>query len=286
MKKLDLIKEISFGNQIAEEEKDTLAEYFVKTNSWKKIFDGEVDIVYGPKGAGKSAIYVLVHEHANALAEQGIILVPGENLRGSPAFSTLIPEPPSSERQFSNLWNLYFLSLIGKKVAELKLRSKPAKELLSHLEASDLLLPTSNFAAILKKVKDYVAKYSNPKSLETGIDIDAASGGVKGITGKIVFEDPGPDARRAGCVSVADLFALASNALKPAEKKIWLLLDRLDVAFDETADLEKNALRALFRVYRDLRQYDNIFLKIFLRSDIWERVSEAGFREASHNRET
>jgi hypothetical protein len=56
----------------------------------------------------------------------------------------------------------------------------------------------------------------------------------------------------------------------------------LDVAFAETHELERNALRALFRAYRDLAEHDAIKLKIFLRSDIWSRITETGFREASH----
>src|SRR6266404_3047454 len=46
--------------------------------------------------------------------------------------------------------------------------------------------------------------------------------------------------------------------------------------------LEKNALRALFRVYRDFSALDHIKLKVFLRTDIWTRIVESGFREASH----
>jgi hypothetical protein len=56
----------------------------------------------------------------------------------------------------------------------------------------------------------------------------------------------------------------------------------LDVAFDESSDLERNALRALFRAYRDIRKYDNIVVKVFLRTDIWERIADSGFREATH----
>jgi hypothetical protein len=63
---------------------------------------------------------------------------------------------------------------------------------------------------------------------------------------------------------------------------VWVLLDRLDVAFIESHDLEKNALRALFRVYRDFGNHDAIKLKIFLRTDIWNRIVEGGFRESSH----
>jgi hypothetical protein len=54
------------------------------------------------------------------------------------------------------------------------------------------------------------------------------------------------------------------------------------VAFAESHQLEANALRALMKVYADLRGLDNIDLKIFLREDIWKRITESGLREASH----
>ena len=47
--------------------------------------------------------------------------------------------------------------------------------------------------------------------------------------------------------------------------KFWILLDRLDVAFADSADLEANALRALFRVYPDMAALSNFGVKIFLR---------------------
>jgi hypothetical protein len=46
--------------------------------------------------------------------------------------------------------------------------------------------------------------------------------------------------------------------------------------------LEQNALRALFKTYRDLQSYTRFTLKIFLRTDIWSRLTADGFREASH----
>ena len=60
------------------------------------------------------------------------------------------------------------------------------------------------------------------------------------------------------------------------------MLDRLDVAFAESEGLERNALRALFRVYRDMQGRNNLSLKILLRDDIWTRITDEGFREASH----
>src|SRR5690606_29211793 len=70
--------------------------------------------------------------------------------------------------------------------------------------------------------------------------------------------------------------------LRQAGYQAWVLLDRLDVAFAENVELESNALRALFRVYLDLLALSNVKLKIFLRTDIWARITSEGFREASH----
>jgi hypothetical protein len=88
--------------------------------------------------------------------------------------------------------------------------------------------------------------------------------------------------QKHGFVSVDELLSVANAALDEAGYDIWLMLDRLDVAFDESSDLEQNALKALFRAYRDNRSQDRIKPKIFLRTDIWERITEDGFREATH----
>jgi hypothetical protein len=74
----------------------------------------------------------------------------------------------------------------------------------------------------------------------------------------------------------------ANTALADASFEVWVVLDRLDVAFMAHPQLEHNALRALFIAYRDIQSLDNIKLKIFLRTDIWRRITAGGFREASH----
>jgi hypothetical protein len=63
---------------------------------------------------------------------------------------------------------------------------------------------------------------------------------------------------------------------------VWIVLDRLDVAFIDSPELETKALRSLFRTYRDLAPFTNIGIKIFMRDDIWAQITEQGFREASH----
>ena len=34
--------------------------YFVETDQWNRIYNGGVDVIYGAKGSGKSAIYHLM----------------------------------------------------------------------------------------------------------------------------------------------------------------------------------------------------------------------------------
>lgn len=280
-KKLDVLRDLRIGNQVAEEEPDTLREYFVQTDTWRTIYRGEIDIVYGAKGAGKSAIYVLIQQHENDLAKKGIILVAAENVRGDPAFSALVVDPPASEREFESLWKIYFLSLIGREFKIQGFECEEARTLISALETASLLPSRGmSLSSILRTAQSFVRKRFG--GVETTVHFDQHSGGVTGITGRIVFDEPTPDDRKSGDVSVAELFDVVNTALAKERKRLWLLLDRLDVAFDDSADLEKNALRALFRAYLSLNSYQRVVLKIFLRSDIWNRITEGGFREATH----
>ena len=86
MSKQETLAATDFGQRIAEDEGDSLTAYFVETDNWRRVFNGEVDVIYGPKGSGKSALYSLLVAKTDALFDKDIILVPGENPRGTPAF--------------------------------------------------------------------------------------------------------------------------------------------------------------------------------------------------------
>ena len=51
--KREILQKPTFGSQVAEDEIVHLANYFVETDQWRRIFAGEIDIIYGPKGSGK-----------------------------------------------------------------------------------------------------------------------------------------------------------------------------------------------------------------------------------------
>jgi hypothetical protein len=50
----------TFGSRVAEDETDGLHSYFVETEQWRKLVAGDIDIVFGAKGAGQSALYSLL----------------------------------------------------------------------------------------------------------------------------------------------------------------------------------------------------------------------------------
>lgn len=283
MVKRTILANIEFGQRIAEEEADALTAYFVETDNWRRVFQGEIDVIYGPKGSGKSALYSLLVARADQLFDRDIILVPAENPRGTPAFRDLITDPPASEREFIGLWKLYFLCLLSATFNEYGVAGEESTCLQRVLAAEGLTKGNQPLQGVIRTVFDYVKRFFRPAALEGSIEIDVLTQLPKGFKGKIIFSEPSREAKASGIQSIDTLLTIADQALqKNSGFTVWMLLDRLDVAFIENSELEQNALRALFRVYLDLLALEKIRLKIFLRSDIWNRITREGFREASH----
>ncbi len=282
MANLTLLKSLNFGSQVAEEEIEKLQEYFVQTDQWERIYRGDVDLVRGEKGAGKSAIYLLLGKHSAELNEQDILVTNGENPRGATVFKDLISDPPASEREFIVLWKLYLATLLAHKLREENVKTAESRKLFVVLEESGLLERELNLAGLLRAAQAYARRLLENSQYEAEMKLDSITGLPTGIVGRVSLGEPPSAVREKGIASLDGLFALANQALTESNKKIWILLDRLDVAFAESHELEANAIRALIRVYGDLRNFENLAMKIFLREDIYRRVTEGGFREASH----
>lgn len=282
MDKRSILQKISFGERIAEQESTALNRYFVETNQWTRILSGEVDVIYGPKGSGKSAIYALLTTKESELFDRGILIVAAENPKGAPAFQDLKVNPPASEFEFTGLWKTYLLSLLGAAFRSYEIKSAEAQKVISYLEEARLLPHEASLAGRLKAAYDYVRSLMRFEAIEGGLKIDPHSGLPTGVTGKLTLREPSAELRAKGFISLDSLLVAADKSLKEAKLQVWFLLDRLDVAFADSPELEHNALRALFKVYLDCQQLENISLKVFLRSDIWRRITQSGFREASH----
>ncbi|MBI3527870.1 MAG: hypothetical protein HY067_07865 [Betaproteobacteria bacterium] len=283
MNKHEILRSMTFGQRVAEEETDVLATYFVETDHWQRLYGGEIDVVYGPKGSGKSALYSLLLSKNTELFDRNIVLVAGENPRGATAFRDLATDPPASEREFVGLWKLYIAALLHSGLAEYGIRNDFTNQLEVTLAREGLVKGSLSLSGLLRAVVDYARRALRPQAIEGDLELDPITQLPKGFKGKIIFSEPGRQESDPELRSVDRLLELANNALAKSNFQSWILLDRLDVAFAEESNLENNALRALFRVYLDLLALSNVKLKIFLRTDIWTRITSAqGFREASH----
>ena len=166
MNKLDILREATFGQRVAEDEGDSLASYFVETDQWQRLFAGKIDIVFGPKGSGKSAFYLLLLQRANLLEEKGIIVEAAENPRGTPVFRDLTTDPPGNELEFQFLWKLYFLSLVGGILQANSADTASAKQLIGALADAGVVNDSKNLRRLLPSTQELMSEQFNKNNLD------------------------------------------------------------------------------------------------------------------------
>ena len=281
----EILAKSRFGGRTAEEEQTELSAFFVETPYWRSVFEGEVDVVYGSKGSGKTAIYTLLLNRSLELRQRGILVIAAENPRGAPAFGVLAQNPPKTEFDFINLWTLYFLILLAHRL-QTDLPAE-AKELVKPLHARRLLEDGADQLRVLRRCIDWVRSLrvipTTTITFDPRIGVPVATIGL----------DPRVDKEEAttavGTDWLYEILESADEFLRQRGLSAWILIDRLDIAFEDSEELESNALRGLFKAYRELtRRVSRISLKIFLRDDIWSRITQKEmFRGATHiERET
>lgn len=270
------LEKISFGERVAEQESEKLSNYFIKTQQWDSLYNGDIDIVFGAKGSDKSALYTLLLKREAEFKDKNVILLSAEKPTGKTVFSDVSNEPPTAEREFVTLWKVYFLQITSDWLRTNGHNKGDAKKVIDKLIEAGLIEQTNTLKRLVNSAMLFAKRLINLESIEGGATPEG------GITGKITFKTPNESQKKSGYNSVDELFEIVNSYLNVEGLKFWILCDRLDVAFDQSLELEKNALRALFKVYLDMEEYESLCLKVFLRNDIWSRITKEGFREASH----
>ncbi|MHA7130886.1 P-loop ATPase, Sll1717 family [Algoriphagus namhaensis] len=282
MTKKEILENTSFGESIAEQEADKLKDYFFQTDFWRSVRSGKNDIVYGAKGAGKSAIYMSLVNDIDSLFDESILVSLAENPQGNTAFSNLTNDPPTSETEFIRLWKLYFLVITSRVLEEYEIKDKSASKIRQILTDCNLVPAQNKLASFLKVCYDFMKSFRNGKEVSTTAEFDSMTGMYSGQKFSLSFGEPSKSDFDKGLIPIEHAFDLLEKSLAENKIDLWIIIDRLDVAFLESEELEANALRALFKAYLDLAQYKSIKIKIFLRDDIWQKITSEGFREASH----
>ena len=197
MQVLDVLRSLDLGNSVAEH--DALLErYFVETEAFRRLVAGEVDLVAGDKGTGKTALYRILKERYAAIPSlRGVEVVPGFNPAGNPVFQRLAEGDVLEEGQYASIWKAYVLALVGNwllAIYESGL-TEPMKLVDSMLTSLGLRSKDDSPNVVFSSLVNLVRRLGNPKKLEAAVTVGPQ--GMPIVVPKVEFEDPGPPPRHA-----------------------------------------------------------------------------------------
>jgi hypothetical protein len=278
MKKI--LASLNFGNSVAEFD-DSLEKYFVENQAFDDLINDKVDIVAGDKGTGKTALFQILNKRYGSIkALAGVEVLAGFNPAGSPIFQKLVREQVLTEGQYASVWKAYVVALGGNWALDIAGRDhSPSFQLLAEmLDETGLMSKDDKPETIFAKIINAVQRTFIPK--EVAMEFTISETGVPIITPKISFGKKEEQLTKE--VSHDDALRLLDRCLGELGFSLWIVLDRLDEAFQGFPAVEIPALRALLRTYLDLLPYKNVRLKLFVRRDLLNRITEGGFVNLTH----
>ena len=282
LKVSELLKEINLGSSVAEYD-EALSTYFLRTGPFNDLVTDRADILAGDKGTGKSAIFKILADSKQSVAELNQIdVLPAFNPAGEPIFQRLTAEAPLSEAEYTALWKTYIFSFIGNWLVDngQGLASDSLTRVEKILDESQLRTSQNDAPTVFERIIRFVReKIDNVRSVEGGMSFTPE--GIPIFTSKFEF-GRGAIPTVSAYVRHDEALRLVDECLVQIGARVWIVLDRLDEAFQGRPDIETPALRALLRAYLDLSAFKNFKLKIFLRNDLFRSIVRQGFVNLTH----
>lgn len=274
-----LLSLLDVGSPVAEHD-TALERYFVETPIFRTIIEDKADIIAGDKGTGKTALFSIIQKRYTQFAElNDIEVVAAFNPSGTPVFQRLLEAGTLSEAQYISVWKAYFASLAGNWILEFVDEARtPTLDKLdaaltdAGLRAADTA-PSTLFSQLVNRLKQI-------KNIEIEHQTAVTPEGIPIFTGRVRLD--GNASEESSVVNPDDILVLLDEALREQQITLWMVLDRLDEAFQSTPEVEKPALRALFRAYLDMQNLEYAKLKMFVRNDLFARIIEGGFVNLTH----
>ncbi len=281
MNTIDLVRRIDLGNSVAEFDNE-LEKYFVETEPFRALVEGRVDVIAGDKGTGKTALYKILVERYGAIPELSAVeIVTAFNPTGNPVFQRLAQQEKLTEPQYVTVWKAYILSLTGNWLLELydDAPTDKMRELDELLKRTGLRSADDSASTIFSKIMNVVSRIL-PSSAE--VQFTLSETGIPIVVPKVAFTRSEATGKRAPEVPHEEALSLLNAALGEADLEAWVVLDRLDEAFQGFPEVEVPALRALFRTYLDLLEFPRIKTKLFVRRDLFRKITQGGFVNLTH----
>lgn len=198
---------------------------------------------------------------------------------GNPVFQPLIQREILDESDYILLWKSYVLALVGNWL--IKEHPGLKGELLDNM-LTGLDLKTQNVTpqGAFSKILAHMPNFLRWTSAECKFSID--DDGTPSITPKVEFATDTVRKVADSKTSIEDAFRVLNECLESLGIRVWVTFDRLDEAFQGKPDVEVAALRGLLRSYLDLLEFGQVKLKLFLRRDLFPRVTAKGFVNLTH----
>lgn len=187
-------------------------------------------------------------------------------------------EKQFNEIEFQSLWGLYICAVIGNHLISKNQKKGPYSEFIETLQNEGLLDEKKvTINTVLSTVKEYIkGMFNAKKEFSISNNMDGS------WEGKIKLDTPTIKEQKMGYTNIDQLLSKIDKSFQKQGVEYWVCFDRLDVAFETYEDIEIVALKTLIKQYLDMKDLSNIKLKIFLRSDLFNKITEKGFRESTH----
>lgn len=275
-----VLQALDLGSSVAEHDV-ALERYFVETETFRILIGDRCDVVAGDKGTGKTALYRILQERYRLVPQlAGVEIVPAFNPVGTPVFQRLAESATLSEQSYIGIWKSYLLALVGNWI--LGVSEGDYDQDLSRLD--DLLTrigmrsmddaPQTIFSQLVNRIKKILRQTSAVEISGT-----ATPAGVPIIGARLEFSG---DDHVESIARHDDALRLLNRILEKWDITVWVVLDRLDEAFQGQPTLEAPVLRALLRTYLDSLEFERLRIKLFVRKDLFRRITTAGFVNLTH----
>lgn len=265
------LEETPLGAPAAENEMSDLPSYFLATDEFNRVNSGEIQIVAGRKGAGKSALFFQVR-NVKRKDKRNIVLdlhPEGFQLKKLKTLVLDRLDEGSKEHTITAFWEYLFLLEICYKILEKDRHRhihdhvlRPLYEKLRTTYNADRFVTEGDFAERLLKL-------------------------TTEIESKFLFDEEGvsegflPRERVTELLYQHDLSSLRDQVIEYLQEKgqVWILFDNIDKGWPphgiEESDLTilKCLIEALAKLKNQLRKKDLVFQGVvFIRNDVYEHL--------------